>query len=64
MENRKFGALWSRKNKDGGEYYSGELIINDQKIKIVCFKRTEKKNEKEPDWDILVGKDKEEGLKV
>jgi len=63
MENRKFGALWVKTNKDGGEYMSGEMIINEKKINIVAFKR-DKKNPKEPDWDILIGQDKKEGLTI
>jgi len=38
------------------------LIINSKKVSIVSFKR-DKKNEKEPDWDILLSLPKE-GLKI
>jgi hypothetical protein len=61
MENRKCGALWIKEGK-GGEFMSGELIINGNKVSIVAFKR-KKLNDKEPDWDILKSKEPE-GLVV
>ena len=61
MEDRKIGAMWA-KTGNKGEYMSGELVINGNKVAIVAFKR-EKRNEKEPDWDILKSKPLE-GLKI
>lgn len=63
MENRKFGALWKKINKEGNEFFSGEMIINGKKISIVVFSRGNKKNEKEPDYDILISQDRE-GLTI
>ena len=60
--NRKFGALW-KKSKNDREFMSGEIIVNDKKIRIVCFKR-DKVSDKEPDWDILTTEEHNEGLKV
>lgn len=50
--NRKIGALWAKTGKSGKEFWSGELVINGKKHSIVAFKRN-KKQEKEPDIDIL-----------
>jgi len=61
INNRKIGALWLKEGTKG-EYMSGELIINDQKVPIVAFKR-DKRSDREPDWDILKSV-KPEGLKV
>lgn len=55
----KIGALWSKKTLSGKDYYSGEIEINGEKIKIVCFSRESKRSEREPDWDILISKPKE-----
>ena len=63
-ESRKFGALWVKQN-DRGEYMSGEMTINGQKIGIVCFRNTLKEdNPKCPDWDILKSEDKNKGLTI
>lgn len=63
-EQRKFGALWIKEN-DRGEYMTGELIINGQKVSIICFKNTHKiENPKCPDWDILKAGEREQGLKI
>ena len=59
MSNDKIGALWSNTGKQG-EYLSGSIEIDGKKIGIVCFKNTYKKDEKHPDWNILISKPKEE----
>ena len=61
MENRKIGALW---NKDTGDrhFMTGELLINGEKVKIVVFMRR-KISDKEPDWDILLGRE-QQGLVI
>jgi len=56
--NRKLGALWNQTSTKG-EYMSGELDIDGTQMKIVVFKR-DKRNEREPDWDILKSIPKEE----
>jgi len=63
MNNRKIGCLWKKTSqKTGKEFWSGELIINNKKYPIVAFLR-DKKNEKEPDIDILKSQE-QEGLKI
>jgi hypothetical protein len=54
MEDDKMGAFWVKEGKNG-EYMSGELLINGEKVRVVAFKR-DKRNEKEPDWDIKKSK--------
>ena len=58
METRKFGALWEKRNQDGRSFMTGELLIDGKKVDIVVFRRGEKVNEHEPDWDILTARPK------
>jgi hypothetical protein len=58
--NEKIGCFWLKQN-DKGEYMSGELLIDGEKHKIVAFRR-DKRNDREPDWDIKFSKPKEEGI--
>lgn len=51
----EYGALWI-KSGPKGEYMTGNLSIGEQKIKVVAFKNTQKKNPNEPDWRILESK--------
>lgn len=48
----EFGALWWKKGTKGA-FLSGHIIIDGVKIPIVCFEKRNKKNEKQPDFDIL-----------
>ena len=52
QNNRKVGALWI-KEKNGKSFMAGEIVVNGDKHKVVAFKNTNKKNPKQPDWDIL-----------
>lgn len=58
MANRKIGALWSKKTNEGKEYFSG--VISDLRgdIQFVIFKN-DKKNENQPDYNILVSEPRE-----
>lgn len=60
MPNRKIGALWSRKTKEGQEYFSG--VISDLRgdIQIVVFRNDRKENENQPDYNILLSEPKEQ----
>ena len=49
---RKIGAVW-HKQKGDREYFTGEIYVDGQKYPIVLFQR-DKRNENEPDWDILL----------
>jgi len=52
------GALW-KKEGQYGHYYSGEIEINGEKIRIVCFANQHKKESKHPDYKIYISKPKE-----
>ena len=60
MTNRRIGALWSKKTAEGREYLTG--VISDLRgdIQIVVFKNDNKKNENQPDYDILLSEPKQE----
>lgn len=47
----ELGALWT-KNGAKGEYMTGTLEFNGEKVNIVCFKQ-QKRGEKSPDWRVL-----------
>ncbi len=51
----ELGALW-KKVSQKGEYMSGTLTINGEKINIVCFENRYKKEDKHPDWIVLRSK--------
>ena len=58
MGKRKFGSLWEHTNQNGDIFFSGELFVDGKKVDIVVFRRREKINDREPDWDILVARPK------
>ena len=53
----QLGALWIKESAKG-QYMSGYIEINGEKIKIICFKNTYKKEDKHPDWQVLKSKPK------
>lgn len=56
---KDLGVLWI-KTSTKGEYMTGTIELNGEKINIVCFKNTQKKEAKHPDWRILKSVPKEE----
>ena len=50
---RKFGSLWENESKKGTMFLGGEMIVNGKKVKIVAFKRLEKKNDKASRTEIV-----------
>jgi hypothetical protein len=46
------GALWV-KSSAKGQYMTGMIELNGEKINIVCFTNQNKKEAKHPDWRIL-----------
>jgi len=50
---QSIGALWT-KHKGEMEYYSGNITWKGEKIKIVVFSNTKKKEENHPDYNILL----------
>jgi len=59
---RKIGAIWGKEGANG-KFFSGELLINGKKIKIVLFKNRDKQGN-QPDYDILVAREREIGIEV
>ena len=59
MPKRKIGALWSKKTSEGKEYFTGVISDLRGEIQIVVF-RNDKKNENQPDYDILLSEPKQE----
>lgn len=49
------GALWSKQGAKGN-YLSGYVEVGGQKVNIVCFVNAHKREEKHPDYRILVSK--------
>jgi hypothetical protein len=55
---KELGALWINQGPRG-EYLTGNIEINGEKIKVVAFKNDNKKNPAEPDWRVLKSVPKE-----
>ena len=51
----EIGALWTKSN-----YMSGNIEIEGKQIRIVCFPNDRKREEKHPDWKILISRPKAE----
>ena len=47
-------GLWEKKSQKGNIYYYGKTKINGKEYKISLFKVGEKKNEKQPDYNMLI----------
>ena len=60
MNNRKIGALWSKKTDDGRDYFTGVISDLRGEIQIVVFGNDKKESENQPDYDILLSEPKEE----
>lgn len=55
----ELGALWV-KNGARGDYMTGTLDVNGEKVRIVAFREGNKRNEKAPDWRIYKSKPREQ----
>lgn len=49
------GALWVKQGQKG-QYMSGYVEINGVQIRLICFTNQYKKEDKHPDWNILLSK--------
>ncbi len=60
MANRKIGALWLRKSKDGLSFLSG--VVQDMRgdINIAVFKNDRKEKDNQPDYNIVLSEPREE----
>ena len=50
--NKKIGALWTKKTRNGGEFYTGSIELEGKQTRIVIWPTREKKTEKSPDYTI------------
>ncbi|MGY3406078.1 hypothetical protein ACVWZV_002191 [Bradyrhizobium sp. GM5.1] len=55
----EIGALWI-KNGPKGQYMTGHVTVNGETVKLVCFTNNYKKEEKHPDWCVLISKPKDD----
>lgn len=54
------GALWAKKTRNGDDFFTGSIELNGEKTNIVVFYNKSKiKNEKAPDYRILIAKPQE-----
>lgn len=51
-QEKDLGALWVKTGAKG-QYMTGTIELNGQKINIVCFTNQNKKELNHPDWRIL-----------
>lgn len=58
-ENQIKTGLWTKTSNKGNTYASGKIKIEDKEYKILLFKIAEKKNEKSPDFNIMLEEIKE-----
>ena len=57
-ENNKIGALWKKMGKNGKEMLNGDITIQGQKYKIVCFPNDYKKEgDNKPEYNVLLSSD-------
>lgn len=47
-------GLWNREAKSGKTYASGKATIGDKEYRITLFTNNDKKNEKSPDYNIII----------
>lgn len=76
MKNLTIGCLWVKKSKEGKTYMSGVIerdmvaamfmraIKEEKDLRIVCFRDEEKKNEKMPDFRIILSEPQEQKVAV
>jgi len=51
----KVGALWAKQSRNGNNFYSGELTLEDgRKLQLMVFYAKNKKSENSPDLLIMI----------
>jgi len=53
-DNNNKGALWWKKDKNNHNYQSGKVTINGSDYYISVFKNQHKKENKHPDFNVIV----------
>ena len=60
MDNKDIGALWKRE-KDGKDYFTGNIKLGDGIVEIVVFQNSYKKEgDRTPDWRIYPSRPRSE----
>ena len=54
---KQIGALWLKTSIKGVSFMSGELTIDDKKIKVTVFKNNHKTKDNQPDYQIYPMRD-------
>jgi len=54
----KIGALWIKQSSKGDKFLSGQLELNNRKIRVLVFKNKRKNQGKSPDYYIYLGSDR------
>jgi len=57
----EIGALWAKKTKNGKPMFSGMIEVQGEKINIVCFLNSYKREDKHPDYKILISRPRDSG---
>lgn len=52
----KIGSFWVKQSANGGDYMSGEVELNGQKLRVVAFPNGYKQSERHPDWILYVSR--------
>lgn len=53
-ENQIRTGLWTKTSEKGVQYGNGKITIDGKEYKVVLFKVSEKKNEKSPDFNLIL----------
>lgn len=51
---KSIGALWFKTSKNGVEYFTGDIELNGELIRIKAFKNSYKETDNHPDWKIYI----------
>jgi uncharacterized protein (DUF736 family) len=57
----ELGALWEKDNGKG-TFFTGNVLINGEKVKIVAFRNSHKTNANSPDYRILRSRPKAQAV--
>ena len=51
---KQIGGFWRKTSKSGLDFYSGNIQVNNERVSVVIFENTMKKNPKQPDYNIFL----------
>ena len=65
MALKRIGVLWRKKDKNGKDYYSGNVDLGALgEIRVMVFENEPKQEENHPDWTIHLATDEKEEPKA